>query len=99
MLTAPCHLTVPLPFAIRCRHHTQPNESGATRVSFDLRCIPASAWPAGEAPPEKIGDYACAWMDGAGMAKGSEKHGTARDAGAWAGGGADAQRDDALEPL
>ena len=26
-----------------CRHFTKPNEEGRTRVSFDLRCIPASA--------------------------------------------------------
>ena len=47
----------------RCRHHTQPNQSGTTRVSFDLRCIPASALAArGEAPPSMIGDYPCVFM-------------------------------------
>lgn len=25
-----------------CRHFTKPNQEGRTRVSFDLRCIPAS---------------------------------------------------------
>merc|ERR1712039_967532 len=41
-----------------CRHHTVPNTSGRTRVSFDLRAIPASAIE-GEAPTF-IGDYGVA---------------------------------------
>ena len=28
----------------RCRHYTEPNASGATRVSFDLRMLPESLW-------------------------------------------------------
>ena len=45
-----------------CRHHTVPNVSGATRVSFDLRCIPLSALAPGENPPTMVGDYRCALM-------------------------------------
>ena len=40
-----------------CRHHTAPNQTGATRVSFDLRVVPASALAVGEMPPTKCGDY------------------------------------------
>lgn len=43
-----------------CRHHTVANQSGTTRVSFDLRAIPAAA-VVGE-PPERIGDYDVAFM-------------------------------------
>ena len=46
-----------------CRHHTQPNSTGRTRVSFDLRCIPASALGPGEAPPAVIGDYAVGYVE------------------------------------
>ena len=45
-----------------CRHYTQPNQSGATRVSFDLRVIPESAVCSGEEPPAMIGDYPCSYM-------------------------------------
>lgn len=44
----------------RCRHHTCANRSVHTRVSFDLRVIPASA--VGDTPPSRIGEYACAFM-------------------------------------
>lgn len=30
-----------------CRHHTQPNSSGRTRVSLDFRCAPRSAFDSG----------------------------------------------------
>lgn len=46
----------------RVRHHTQPNQSGRSRVSFDLRCIPAAALGVDETPPPMIGEYACAYM-------------------------------------
>jgi hypothetical protein len=51
-----------------CRHFTKPNEEGRTRVSFDLRCIPASAIVGGEGghgdavPPSMIGDYSVGYM-------------------------------------
>ena len=45
-----------------CRHFTQPNQMGVTRVSFDLRCLPVVALRKGEEPPAVIGDYACAFM-------------------------------------
>merc|ERR1712183_1130309 len=46
----------------RCRHFTVPNDSGATRVSFDLRMLPFSLQPAIGEDREwrrrfKIGDY------------------------------------------
>ena len=44
-----------------CRHYTQPNQSGTTRVSFDLRVIPESATAHTE-PPDMIGDYRCSFM-------------------------------------
>eukprot|EP00928_Gymnodinium_smaydae_P038301 TRINITY_DN26447_c0_g1_i1.p1 TRINITY_DN26447_c0_g1~~TRINITY_DN26447_c0_g1_i1.p1 ORF type:complete len:362 (-),score=83.88 TRINITY_DN26447_c0_g1_i1:8-1060(-) len=48
-----------------CRHHTVANESGTTRVSFDLRLVPAACCPPealrgprrGDARGLKIGDY------------------------------------------
>ena len=47
-----------------CRHYTEPNASGATRVSFDLRMLPVSLQQAAAVPPQrgesekvKIGDY------------------------------------------
>lgn len=46
-----------------CRHHTVPNQSGTTRVSFDLRVLPAAALADGEAPPLKIGDYAVGYVE------------------------------------
>ena len=45
-----------------CRHHTAPNQTGATRVSFDLRVVPVSALAADEEPPTKMGDYAVGYM-------------------------------------
>ena len=45
-----------------CRHHTVPNQSGSTRVSFDLRVIPLSALGDDEAVPQMIGDYGCRRM-------------------------------------
>ena len=62
-----------------CRHHTVPNTSGLTRVSLDLRVIPASAAAAGV---ERIGVYDAAFMaapSGAGSARsaaGSKPGGT-----------------------
>ena len=51
----------------RCRHYTEPNSSGATRVSFDLRMLPESLQPQPLVPGQrddarrkKIGDYATA---------------------------------------
>eukprot|EP00967_Tisochrysis_lutea_P042109 scaffold50686_cov35-Tisochrysis_lutea.AAC.1 len=44
-----------------CRHFTVPNQTDATRVSFDLRCIPVSALAEDEAP-QFIGDYKCELM-------------------------------------
>lgn len=46
-----------------CRHHTVPNITGRTRVSFDLRCIPASAVDTSRGPPQRIGDYTCCFME------------------------------------
>jgi len=43
-----------------CRHHTVPNQSGTTRVSFDLRVVPAACVDG--APPERIGDYEVGYM-------------------------------------
>jgi ectoine hydroxylase-related dioxygenase (phytanoyl-CoA dioxygenase family) len=39
----------------RCRHYAMPNATGATRVSFDLRAIPAEVWR--DDYNRKIGDY------------------------------------------
>merc|ERR1712039_1150424 len=44
----------------RCRHHTVPNTTDVTRVSFDLRAIPASSVKG--SPPERIGDYGVAFV-------------------------------------
>ena len=45
-----------------CRHYTLENQTDASRVSFDLRCIPASSIGEGEQPPSTIGEYACQLM-------------------------------------
>ena len=45
-----------------CRHHTQPNQTGKTRVSFDMRCIPESAIVEDDLAPKAIGDYPCEFM-------------------------------------
>lgn len=58
-----------------CRHHTVPNRSGTTRVSFDLRCLPACALRPGEAPPTKIGDYAVGYVAPKGWPDEAELHG------------------------
>lgn len=42
-----------------CRHHTVPNVTGCTRVSFDLRAVPASATTV---PVTRIGDYGAAFI-------------------------------------
>merc|ERR1712194_968325 len=39
-----------------CRHHTAFNDTGKTRLSFDLRAIPASCFPEGQ-KGVWIGDY------------------------------------------
>jgi ectoine hydroxylase-related dioxygenase (phytanoyl-CoA dioxygenase family) len=41
----------------RCSHHTLPNTTDATRVSFDFRLIPRTFWHDNFA--RKIGDYGC----------------------------------------
>jgi len=43
-----------------CRHHTVPNDTDRTRVSFDLRAIQASAITG--QPPTTMGDYGVAFM-------------------------------------
>jgi len=52
-----------------CKHFTKPNKEGRTRVSFDLRCIPAFAVDGGGGaagsdglPPSMIGDYGVGYM-------------------------------------
>ena len=44
-----------------CRHYTLPNDTGSTRVSFDLRAVPASVYrdlsPGDKNHSGKIGDY------------------------------------------
>jgi len=43
----------------RCRHHTVANTTDCTRVSFDLRVVPASFV---SEPPNRIGDYGVAFV-------------------------------------
>ena len=42
-----------------CRHVTEPNYTGATRVSFDFRVVPRSLYVKvlGQGGKKKIGDY------------------------------------------
>ena len=40
-----------------CRHYTMPNETAASRVSFDWRAIPAELCGAAGGAVEMIGDY------------------------------------------
>ena len=64
------------------RHFTQPNDTGSTRVSFDLRCVPLSLFvqdwkaPKGNVP-FALGFYYCSTAEGA-AAQGAEARAAAR---------------------
>ena len=45
-----------------CRHHTNPNDTGSTRVSIDFRVVPKSLWR--DAHHSVIGDYKVSVLEG-----------------------------------